>query len=202
MFRYEKIVNIAIKNVKKFYSVFFANKIREIESERQVFTVFEPPAEHECGWKTAHPYGFCAAFQPLNGAIFALEGLTFAKKEAPREKKALTFFHADIPFWKRGCSRKAGIWAKRLSVSEISNPSHFRVIFSKLSCREFWANLSHVERCFFVTFIKIFYASWIIRGYGGAGYGGTRIACMPAFSVRSNLVSPYPRTPEKYQLII
>ena len=55
-------------------------------------------AEHECGSKTAHLYGFCAAFQSLNGAVFALEGLVFAKKEAPREKKALTFFHGDIPF--------------------------------------------------------------------------------------------------------
>ena len=157
------------KNVKKFYSDFFTNEIREIEAERQRFAVWRSSDEHERGSKTAHPHGFCAAFQPLNGAIFALEGLTFAKKEAPREKKALTFFHADIPFWKWGCSRKAGIWAKRLSVSEIVNPSHFRVFFSKLSCREFWAILSIVEPCFFVTFVKIFYASWIIRGYGGAG---------------------------------
>jgi len=43
-------------------------------------------------------YGLCAAFQPLNGAIFTSERLVFAKKEAPREKKALTFFHGDIPF--------------------------------------------------------------------------------------------------------
>ena len=48
--------------------------------------------------KTAHLYGVCAAFQPLNGAILASERLTFAKKEAPREKKAFTFFHGDIPF--------------------------------------------------------------------------------------------------------
>ena len=89
---------IAFKNVKKIYSDFFTNEIREIESGRQVFTVFELPAEHESGSKTAHPYGFCAAFQPLKGPIFAPERLTFAQKEAPREKKALTFFHGDIPF--------------------------------------------------------------------------------------------------------
>ena len=91
-------MKIAFKNVKIFYSDFFTNEIREIEAERQVYTVFEPPAEHECGSKTAHPHGFCAAFQPLKGLIFTPERLTFAKKEAPREKKALTFFHADIPF--------------------------------------------------------------------------------------------------------
>jgi len=91
-------VNIAIKNVKKIYSDFFTNEIREIESGRQVFTVFELPAEHESGSKTAHLYGFCAAFQPLKGSVFAPERHVFAKKEAPREKKALTFFHGDIPF--------------------------------------------------------------------------------------------------------
>ena len=79
-------------------SDFFTNEIREIEAGRQCFTLCRPSDKHERGQKTAHPYGLCAAFQPLNGAVFALEGLTFAKKEAPREKKALTFFHADIPF--------------------------------------------------------------------------------------------------------
>ena len=98
MFRCEKAVNIAIKNVKKFYSDFFTNEIREIESERQRFAVWRSSDEHERGWKTAHPYGFCAAFQPQIGAILASERLTFAKKDAPHEKKALTFFHADIPF--------------------------------------------------------------------------------------------------------
>ena len=91
-------MNIAIKNVKIFYSDFFTNEIREIEAERQVFTVFEPPAEHERGPEIAHPYGFCAAFQPLKGSVFAPERHVFAKKDGPHEKKALTFFHADIPF--------------------------------------------------------------------------------------------------------
>ena len=98
MFRCEKGVNIAIKNVKIFYSDFFTNEIREIESERQCFTVCRSSDEHEYGSKTAHLYGFCAAFQPLKGSIFTSERLTFAKKDAPREKKALTFFHGDIPF--------------------------------------------------------------------------------------------------------
>ena len=84
--------------VKKIYSDFFTNEIREIEAERHCFAVGRLSDEHKCGSKTAHPHGFCAAFQPLEGAIFAPERLTFAKKEAPREKKALTFFHADIPF--------------------------------------------------------------------------------------------------------
>ena len=91
-------MNIAIKNVKIFYSDFFTNEIREIEAERLGFAAGRSSDEHEHGSKTAHLYGFCAAFQPLKGPIFAPEGLTFAKKEAPREKKALTFFHADIPF--------------------------------------------------------------------------------------------------------
>ena len=42
--------------------------------------------------------GFCAAFQPLKGSILAPERHVFAQKDGPREKKALTFFHADIPF--------------------------------------------------------------------------------------------------------
>jgi len=50
------------------------------------------------GSKIAHVDGLCAAFRPSDGSFFALERLTFAKKEAPREKKALTFFHGDIPF--------------------------------------------------------------------------------------------------------
>ena len=153
MFRCEK----TFKNVKKFYSDFFTNEIREIEAKRQRFAVWRSSDEHECGPKIAHPHGFCAAFQPLKGPIFTSERLTFAKKEAPREKKALTFFHGDIPFWKWGCSRKAEIWTKHLPVSEIANPSHFRVFFSKLSCREFWANLSLVETRFFATFVNIFY---------------------------------------------
>ena len=98
MFRCEKAVNIAIKNVKIFYSDFFTNEIREIEAERLGFAAGRSSDEHEHGSKTAHPYGVCAAFQPLNGAVLPSEGLTFAKKEAPREKKALIFFHADIPF--------------------------------------------------------------------------------------------------------
>jgi len=97
-FRCDEIVIIAFKNVKKIYSDFFTNEIREIESGRQVFTVLEPPAGHECGSKTAHPNGVCAAFQPLKGPFFAPERHVFAKKDGPREKKALTFFHADIPF--------------------------------------------------------------------------------------------------------
>ena len=97
-YRCDEIVNIAIKNVKKIYSDFFTNKIREIESGRQVFTVFELPAEHESGSKTAHMYRLCAAFQPLKGAIYAPERHVFAQKDGPREKKALTFFHGDIPF--------------------------------------------------------------------------------------------------------
>ena len=77
---------------------FFTNEIREIESERQRFAVCRSSDEHEYGSKTAHLYGLCAAFQPLKGSIFAPERLTFAQKDAPREKKALTFFHGDIPF--------------------------------------------------------------------------------------------------------
>ena len=161
MSRCDEIVTISFKNVKKFYSDFFTNEIREIESEMHCFAIGRSSDEHEHGWKTAHPYGFCAAFQPQIGAILASERLTFAKKDGPREKKALTFFHGDIPFWKRGCSPKAGIWAKRLSINEIVNPSHFRVFFSKSSCREFWAILSIVETCFSVTFVKIFYLSWL-----------------------------------------
>jgi len=98
MFRCDEIGNIAIKNVKKNYSDFFTNKIREIEAERQCFAVCRSSDEHEQGSKTAHPYGFCAAFQPLKGPILALERHVFAQKDGPREKKALTFFHADIPF--------------------------------------------------------------------------------------------------------
>ena len=89
---------MAIRNVKKFYSDFFTNEIREIESERLRFAVGRSSDEHECSSKTAHLYGVCAAFQPLKGSIFAPERLTFAQKDGPREKKALTFFHADIPF--------------------------------------------------------------------------------------------------------
>ena len=79
-------------------SDFFTNEIREIEAERLGFAAGRSSDEHERGSKTAHPYGFCAAFRPLKGAILTSERLTFAKKDAPREKKALTFFHADIPF--------------------------------------------------------------------------------------------------------
>ena len=91
-------MNIAIKNVKKIYSDFFTNEIREIEAGRQCITLCRPSDKRECGQKTAHPYGLCAAFQPLKGSVFAPERHIFAKKEAPREKKALTFFHGDIPF--------------------------------------------------------------------------------------------------------
>ena len=79
-------------------SDFFTNEIREIESERQCFAVGRSSDEHEQGSKTAHLYGFCAAFQPLKGLFFTSERLTFAQKDGPREKKALTFFHGDIPF--------------------------------------------------------------------------------------------------------
>ena len=91
-------MHITFKNVKKFYSDFFTNEIREIEAERQCFTVCRSSDEHEQGSKTAHLYGFCAAFQPLKGAIFAPERHVFAQKDGLREKKALTFFHGDIPF--------------------------------------------------------------------------------------------------------
>ena len=84
--------------VKKIYSDFFTNEIRKIEAERPLLTLCRPSDKHERGQKTAHPYGLCAAFQPLKGPIFTSERLTFAKKDAPREKKALIFFHADIPF--------------------------------------------------------------------------------------------------------
>ena len=84
--------------VKKIYSDFFTNEIREIEAGRPLLTLCRPSDKHERGPKTAHPYGLCAAFQPLKGPIFAPERLTFAQKEAPRKKKALTFFHGDIPF--------------------------------------------------------------------------------------------------------
>ena len=162
MFRCDEIGNIAFKNVKKIYSVFFTNKIREIEAGRQCFAACRSSDEHECGWRTAHPHGFCAAFQSLKGSILAPERHVFAQKDGPREKKALTFFHADIPFWKRGCSLQTGKWAKRLPVNEIPNPSHFRVFFSKLSCREFWAILSLAKPCFSVTFVRIFYSSRIL----------------------------------------
>ena len=151
------------QNVKKNYSDFFTNEIREIEAGRQCFAAWRSLDGHECGSKTAHTYGFCAAFQPLKGSILAPERHVFAQKDGPREKKALTFFHGDIPFWKRGCSRKAEIWAKSLPVNEIANPSHFRVFFGKLSCREFWAILSLVETCFSATFVKTFYSSCIIH---------------------------------------
>ena len=98
MSRCDEIVTISFKNVKKFYSDFFTNEIREIESERQCFAVCRSSDEHERDSKTAHLCGFCAAFQSLKGAIFAPERHVFAQKDAPREKKALTFFHADIPF--------------------------------------------------------------------------------------------------------
>ena len=91
-------MHITFKNVKKFYSDFFTNEIREIEAGRQCFAVGRSSDEHECSSKTAHVYGFCAAFQPLKGSIFAPERHVFAQKDGPREKKALTFFHADIPF--------------------------------------------------------------------------------------------------------
>jgi len=87
-----------LKNVKKNDSDFFTNEIREIEAGRPFFVACRSSDEHECGSKTAHVYGFCAAFQPLTRAVFVSEGLTFAQKDGPREKKALTFFHADIPF--------------------------------------------------------------------------------------------------------
>jgi len=84
--------------VKKNYSVFFTKKNRKIEAERPVLTLCRSSDKHECGPKTAHLHGLCAAFQPLKGAKFTSERLTFAQKEAPHEKKALTFFHGDIPF--------------------------------------------------------------------------------------------------------
>ncbi len=79
-------------------SDFFTNEIREIEAERQCFAVGRPSDEHEQGVQTAHAHGFCAAFQPLKGPFFAPERHVFAQKDGPREKKALTFFHGDIPF--------------------------------------------------------------------------------------------------------
>jgi len=89
---------MAIRNVKKFYSDFFTNEIREIEAERLRFAVCRSSDEHERGSRTAHLHGFCAAFQPLTGPIFAPERHVFAQKDGPREKKSLTFFHADRPF--------------------------------------------------------------------------------------------------------
>ena len=41
----------------------------------------------------------CAAFQPLKEVFLVSERHGFAQEEAPREKKALSFFHADIPFF-------------------------------------------------------------------------------------------------------
>jgi len=84
--------------VKKFYSDFFTNEISEIEAKRLVFVVGRSSDEHEYGSKTAHPHGFCAAFWSLKGLIFAPERHVYVQKEGPREKKALTFFHGDIPF--------------------------------------------------------------------------------------------------------
>ena len=77
---------------------YFTNFICKIEAGRQCFAACRSSDEHECGSKTAHVYGFCAASQPLKGSIFAPERHVFAQKDGPREKKALTFFHADIPF--------------------------------------------------------------------------------------------------------
>ena len=87
MFGCDEIVNVTFKNVKKIYSDFFTNEIREIESGRQVFTVFEPPAEHECGSKTAHLYGFCAAFQPLKGQFLLQNGMFLLKKMVRVKKR-------------------------------------------------------------------------------------------------------------------
>ena len=77
---------------------FFTNEIREIEAGRQYYWVCRSSDEHERGSKTAHMYRLCAAFQPLKGSVLTPERHVFAKKDGPREKKALTFFHGDIPF--------------------------------------------------------------------------------------------------------
>ena len=98
MFRCDEIGNIAFKNVKKNYSDFFTNELSEIEAGRQFFATCLSANGHECGSKTAHTCWVCAAFQPLKGSILAPERHVFTQKDGPREKKALTFFHADIPF--------------------------------------------------------------------------------------------------------
>ena len=64
----------------------------------QCFAIGRSLDEHELGSKIAHVWQHCAAFRPSEGSVLASKRLTFAKKEAPREKKALTFFHGDIPF--------------------------------------------------------------------------------------------------------
>ena len=86
------------KNVKKFYSDFFTNKNCKLEAECHVFTACRPSDEHEQGVQIAHAHRFCAAFRPLKGPVLAPERHVFAQKDGPREKKALTFFHGDIPF--------------------------------------------------------------------------------------------------------
>ena len=79
-------------------TVFRQEEKRKIEAERLIFVVCRLTDAHLSDSKIAHTSCLCAAFQPLQGSIFVSERLTYAQKEAPHEKKALTFFHADIPF--------------------------------------------------------------------------------------------------------
>ena len=46
-----------------------------------------------------HTHGLCAAFQLTRGPVLLSKGHVFACKDAPREKKAMSFYHADIPFF-------------------------------------------------------------------------------------------------------
>ena len=149
--------------VKKIYSDFFTNEIREIEAGRQCITLCRPSDKHERGPKTAHIYGLCAAFQPLKGPIFAPERLTFAQKEAPRDNKALTFFHGDIPFFMRGGSLQAVIRRKLLSVNGIATPLIFRLFARKESRLRSDAILSHVKPLKMLCFVKIFFCV-VIKG--------------------------------------
>ncbi len=87
------------QDVKKYYSDSFTNKNCKIEAERRITEDDQSLDKHLEGQKTAHIYCLCAAFQPLKGSVLVSERLTFTQKEAPRENKALTFFHADISFF-------------------------------------------------------------------------------------------------------
>jgi len=88
-----------LEYVKKNYSESFTNEICEIESGRQGYAACQSSDEHLNGSKTAHTYCLCAAFQPPKGPIFVSERLTYAYKEAPHEKKSLSFFSCGYIFF-------------------------------------------------------------------------------------------------------
>ena len=95
-------------NVKKTDSEIFTNKIGELEAAKPVLA-HHGLRKKDCQTaKNAQPYTLCAAFQPSEGPIFDKKRLIHAQKEAPREKKALTFFHGDISIFQQRCSRQTG----------------------------------------------------------------------------------------------